>query len=106
MEDLLKSGSLDSAMVLAVHAAIAACDSFTTAHRGEVASSDRHLDAWHVFTRVARVQGSGEAQTHLERLLREKSRTEYSDRYPNRDEAEGLCGHARRFVRFVEKNLK
>jgi len=105
MERVWKEGLFDSAALLAVHAAIAACDAFTLRHRHERSSSERHLDAVHVFRRVTSRSGVKEAAGHLEDLLEEKAWIEYSDRSPRPDEAERLCDHARRFVAFVGNNL-
>jgi len=95
----------DSAALLAVHSAMAACDAFTLRHRHERSSSERHLDAVHVFRRVTSRSGVKEAAGHLEDLLDEKAWIEYSDRSPRPEEAHRLCDHARRFVAFVGNNL-
>jgi hypothetical protein len=106
MELVLGEALFDSAAVLAIHAAIAACDAFTLRHRAERSSSGRHLDAVEVFARVSTIRGVKEAAGHLEDLLDEKSWIEYSDRSPRPEESHRLCEHARRFVDFVGKNLE
>ena len=102
---VLEARMYDSAALLAVHSAMAACDAFTLRHLGERCSSDRHLDAAYLFKDVTAIHGVNEAAGHIERLLDEKSWIEYADRSPRPDEAERLCDHARRFVAFVGNNL-
>jgi len=106
MNLLMEAGSLDAALVEAIHASIAAADAFTIHHLGKQCASERHEDAARLVERVTTVQGSAEAARHLARLLDKKGTIEYSGRYPRPDEAEGFCEHARRFVEFVRKNLK
>jgi hypothetical protein len=105
MDRQMKAGSLDAALVLAVHAVIAACDAFTIGHLGERCASERHLDAPEIFARVKGVPGMGEALGHLKRVLREMASIEYSGHPIRREYAERLVVHARRFAEFVRKNL-
>ncbi len=105
MERELAAGAFDPALVLAVQAAVAACDAFTIFHRGERAASERHLDALEVLSHVTDVKGLAEAKRHLARILREKNNVEYSGAAPKRKDAEALAVHARRFVDFVAKHL-
>jgi HEPN domain-containing protein len=106
MERELAVGAYDPALVLAIQAAIAACDAFTVYHRGERSASDRHQDAVEVFTHVQDVEGVAEAAKHLARLIREKSDIEYSGKPAKPKEAEALVERARRFIEFVERNLQ
>lgn len=105
MERELLAGSYDPALVLAVQAAIAACDAFTIFHRGERSASGRHSDAIVILGHVAGVPGLEEARLHLSRVLREKAEIEYSGRTLKPQEAGRLVEHARRFIDFVGKHL-
>ena len=106
MDRELLAGALDPALVLAVQAAIAACDAFTIRFLELCSSSQRHFDALELFDRVTPVPGTREARVHLVRLLEEKANIEYSGRPVRGDESERLAKHARRFVEFVEWSLR
>jgi HEPN domain-containing protein len=105
MKWALDSGHLESALLQAVLAAIAAADAFTIRHSGVVCASERHEDAVRIVRRVTGAENVEEAASHLSRLLKAKGAFEYSGRYPRPDEARNLCEHARRFVEFVDRNL-
>lgn len=105
MERELAGGLLDPALVLGVQAAIAAADALAIFTRGERSAAERHFDAIAVLERVTGVPGIAEARKHLARLLDRKSAIEYSGEALKKGEAESLAEHARRFVRFVGKNL-
>jgi len=105
MDLVLEDALFDAATLLAIHAAIAACDAFTLRHRAERSSSGRHLDAVYVFGAVKNIVGVKEAAGHLKRLLDKKAWIEYSERSPRPEEAQRLCEHARGFLDFVGKNL-
>ena len=106
MERELKNASQGNALVLAVQAVIAANDAYTIRHLGLRCASERHDDAVYIFSRVANVDGMKLARRHLEVLLEAKGRIEYSGKPVKPEKAEGLAGHARRFVEFVRKNLE
>jgi len=101
----LAAGLVDPALVLAVQATIAACSAFTSYHRGERSSADRHLDALSVLARVPEIDGTADARKHLTRLLEVKTELEYSGRSIRPQEAKTLLEHARRFIDFVGKHL-
>ena len=104
MDEALKAGAIDTACLLATHAAIAACDAFTIRHLGVRSSSEQHLDASYVVLRVQKA-GVSQAAKHLDHILIEKSSIEYSGRTLRPGEAESLCLHARRFLEFVGGHL-
>src|SRR5262245_23401663 len=103
MQEALHRGSNTTACVLAIKAAIAACDTFTIHHLKLVCISQRHEDAVEVFERVQGVDGAQTASQHLNRLLHAKGWIDYSDRLPRQEEAQALCTHAERFVAFVRR---
>lgn len=105
MERELAAGAVDPALLMAVQGAIAACDALTIFHRGERATSDRHLDAVAVLGRMAHLPGVQEAAGHLARLLRVKGEVEYTGRAQSAREAAALVEHARAFFDFVERHL-
>jgi HEPN domain-containing protein len=105
MERELAAGAADPALLLAVQGAIAACDALTIFHRGERATSDRHLDALEVIGRLTHLPDLSAAAAHLARLLRVKGEVEYTGRAPSPREAASLVEHARRFYEFVERHL-
>lgn len=105
MERELAAGAHDPALVLAVQAAIAACDAFTIFHRGERSAAGRHLDALSVLGRVAGIEGLEEARKHLTRILSRKLEIEYSGEALKPKEVESLVEHARRFVGWIESRL-
>ncbi|HTF57677.1 MAG TPA: hypothetical protein VK661_10630 [Planctomycetota bacterium] len=106
MDRELQAGFPGNALILAVQAVIAANDAFTIRNLGERCASDRHEDAEAVFARVKAVPGTKEARGHLVKLLKAKGSIEYSGKPVDREKAQRLSEHARRFVEFVRKNLK
>ena len=101
----LAAGAADPAAVLAVQAAVAACDAFTIHHLGKKSSSSRHEDALALLSEVQPMKGLDEARRHLAQLLKMKSAIEYGSDALRLEEAEAIAKHARRFIEFVESRL-
>lgn len=95
----------ESALLLAVHATIAAVDAFTIRFLGLRCASERHEDATELASRVTGFSGLDEATGHLRRVLHAKDWVEYSDRDPRIDSMNSVCEHARKFIEFVERTL-
>jgi hypothetical protein len=95
----------EAALLLAVHATIAAADAFTIRFLGLRCASERHEDATELASRVKGCAGLDEAKGHLHRVLRSKYWVEYSDRDPRIDSMNSVCDHARKFIEFVAKTF-
>jgi HEPN domain-containing protein len=93
----LDEGAPDSAALLAIHAAITACDSLTVRHLGLRSTSPRHLDVLTLVDRLPTPQ-KDQLKKHLRDLVSKKNVVEYEDRLLPRGDAVQMVKIAGRVV--------
>jgi len=87
----------DSAAVLAIHAAITACDSLTVHYLGVRSTSPRHMEVLPLVDRLPTPQRE-QLKKHLRDLVSRKNVVEYEDRLLPRGDAAAMVKIAERVV--------
>lgn len=96
----------NAASVLLVHGCIALADAVCISRGGVKSTSDRHEDLLLLLAELSGgVKGAVEARTHLERVLRLKTRVSYEGLTAGREDFAALRKHADRFRAWAETVL-
>ena len=93
----LEEGDDEPAALLAIHAAMSACDSLTVRHLGLRSTSPRHLDVLALVDRLP-IPRKDELKKHLRDLVSKKNVVEYEDRLLPRGDAAPMVKIAERVV--------
>ena len=93
----LADGDEESAGLLAIHAAISACDSITVRDLGLRAAGPRHLDVLELIDRLETPR-KAQLKKHLKDLVSKKNVVEYEDRLLPRGDAGQMVKIAERVV--------
>ncbi len=96
-EKMIGTGEEEAAGLLAIHAAISACDSLTVKHPGLRSTSPHHLDVLRLIERLP-LGGKEEIKKQLRALLSRKNVVEYGDRLLPRGDAGEMVKIAGRLV--------
>jgi HEPN domain-containing protein len=95
----------DSAAVLAIHAAISACDSLTVRHLGVRSTSQKHLDVLRLIDQLPLAQREP-LKKQLRTLVSRKNVVEYEDQLLPRGDAHAFVKVAERVVQAARDAAK
>lgn len=105
MDDNMKEGRWNAAVIDGVHCAISANDAFTVATLGHRCGSDDHADAVDLFVQAMDHQ-EGEGQLgRFRRLLSIKSHVEYGPSLVHEAEAKKVFTDVERFYRWIASRI-